>query len=174
MLEDDGGAANGDDDGGDMMVSRHASNTGSPAPHLRGIDEPTDPDLLQATIRASAAKKEKSKKKQKKQVYSDDDEEAAAPARDDVDAPSTAVNPDEEWPEEPKKKGKKGKKGKKVVEEEEDEVDGDGDGDAAQPVELDLESKAPVRASLEDEWPEEDVKPKGKKGKGKVGVFLSR
>lgn len=40
--------------------------------------------------------------------------------------------------------------------------------EAAAPAD-NFEDKAPVKASMDDEWPEEDVKPKGKKGKGKKG-----
>ena len=69
---------------------------------------------------------------------------------------------DDEWPEEDvKPNGKKGKKGgKKAVTDDLDE--------GVEPNESRTESPAPqpdTVVNIDDEWPEEDVKPKGKKGK---------
>ncbi|WRT66933.1 uncharacterized protein IL334_003898 [Kwoniella shivajii] len=79
---------------------------------------------LMSMLRSNAAKKEKKKKgkKGKVEVDEDEDENMEEPV---AAQPSTAVDLDDEWPEEEvkPKKGKKGKKGKKQVEEEEDDMD---------------------------------------------------
>ncbi|WVQ98522.1 hypothetical protein IAU59_005648 [Kwoniella sp. CBS 9459] len=114
---------------------------------------------LMATIRASAAKKDK-KKKNKKADY-DDDEDDAVPAPPAAD---TKPNLDDEWPEEDvkPKKGKKDKKSKKKAVVAEDEEMGEPEPTAEAP-EPTTEATA---VNPDDEWPEEDVKPKkGKKGK---------
>lgn len=75
---------------------------------------------------------------------------------------STAVNMEDEWPEEDvkPKKGKKGKQAKKAVEEDEDEIP-----TPAAPIEMDAPPPE-TAVKLDDEWPEEDVQSKkGKKGK---------
>lgn len=83
---------------------------------------------------------------------------------DAQDAPpqvDTKPNLDDEWPEDDvkPKKGKKGKKGGKKAAAEEDDVDMD-----AEPVVQATPAEA-LKPDLDEEWPEEDVKPKGKKGK---------
>jgi len=112
-------------------------------------------------------KPKKGKKDKKKGKKADEDEE---PMEVDLKAkapPKPSL--DDEWPEEDvkPKKGKKakGKKGKDVDDAEEEQ-----DIPAEEPPVVDLETKAPVKADIDEEWPEEDVKPKkGKKAKGKKG-----
>ncbi|WVF72412.1 translation initiation factor aIF-2 [Kwoniella sp. CBS 6097] len=119
------------------------------------LDEEEGGDLM-ATIRASAAKKDK-KKKNKKVDYDDDDEDAAPPP-----AADTKPNMDDEWPEDDvkPKKGKKDKKSKKKAPVDEDKEMDEPAAEAPVPT---TEATA---VNLDDEWPEEDVKPKkGKKGK---------
>jgi len=73
------------------------------------------------------------------------------------------VNIDDEWPEEDvkPKKGKKGKKGVKKAQQDDEE---DEPVVAAEPV--DDAPQPETAVNIDDEWPEEDVKPKkGKKGK---------
>lgn len=90
----------------------------------------------------------------------DDDEDKDEAAVDGIEA--TRANLDDEWPEEDvkPKKGKKGKKSKAVRADDEDE---DMDESAA-PSGVQTPAEE-TRVDLDDEWPEDDVKPKGKKGK---------
>ncbi|KAL7422181.1 eukaryotic translation initiation factor 5B [Cryptotrichosporon argae] len=136
------------------------------------LDEDEGAGGLMATIAAAKSKK-KDKKKNRSAAAEDDmdlDVDADANgggAADDFSskAPERA-NVDDEWPEEDvkPKKGKKGKKGgkKAAADDEDDTVEADQVDVAVD----DFADKAPVKADLDDEWPEEDVKPKkGKKGK---------
>ncbi|KAK8869983.1 hypothetical protein IAR55_000553 [Kwoniella newhampshirensis] len=132
------------------------------------VDDDEGGDLM-ATIRASNAKKDKKKKKNKfdfDETANDDADATPAPAAD------TKPNLDDEWPEEDvkPKKGKKGKKEKKKVVDEDEDMDEPAATAAA--AESPAIQQAEASANLDDEWPEEDIKPKkGKKGKkGKKNV----
>jgi translation initiation factor 5B len=110
------------------------------------------------------SRKDRKPKGKKSAPVSDDDEPSTPVPKE---APQADI--DDEWPEDDvkPKKGKKAKKDKKGGKKDLDE-DEDMDGSAvldvpAQPAE------AP-QADIDDEWPEDDVKPKkGKKGKKAKG-----
>lgn len=87
------------------------------------------------------------------------------------EAVDTKPNMDEEWPEDDvkPKKGKKGKKdkGRKATAGDEE---GDEDVQMEEAPEKETAGLEATKVNMDDEWPEEDVKPKkgkkGKKGKG--------
>ncbi|GMK55413.1 hypothetical protein CspeluHIS016_0204690 [Cutaneotrichosporon spelunceum] len=110
---------------------------------------------LMAAI-AAAKNKKKDKKKKKAQFEFEDEEGAESKEAERADM-------DDEWPEDDVKP-KKGKKGKKNTFDFDDD-----EGAAAEPEAPavdDFANKAAEKANLDDEWPEDDVKPKkGKKGK---------
>lgn len=88
----------------------------------------------------------------------------------------TSVNPEDEWPEEDvkPKKGKKAKKGKKVEEDEGMDLDAAPTSPPPESIPQPEAESAPADTTVhvDDEWPEEEVKPKkgkaGKKGKKTV------
>ena len=118
---------------------------------------------LQGTIQASKKKDKKSKKI--RAVADDEIDGDASTLQTTLD---TSAKLEDEWPEE-EIKPKRGKKGKKEKKMEEEVVDEDMN-DSAEPN-LPVEVGVPLQpadtaVNIEDEWPEEDVKPKkGKKGK---------
>ena len=121
--------------------------------------------IWQGTIQAS---KKKDKKSKNKRVDLDEDgpNDAQSPAPVLLD---TSVNPDDEWPEEDvkRKKGKRGKKEKKM-DEEQDEMEVDAESIPMPTPVLEASSAPAVTlVNVDDDWPEEGMKPKkGKKGRG--------
>ncbi|BEI85382.1 hypothetical protein CcaverHIS002_0507830 [Cutaneotrichosporon cavernicola] len=109
----------------------------------------------------AAAKNKKKDKKKKKSQFAFEDEEAAESKE------AERADMDDEWPEDDvkPKKGKKGKKAKKNTFDFDDD-DAEAAGEPEAPAADNFADKAAEKANLDDEWPEEDVKPKkGKKGK---------
>jgi translation initiation factor 5B len=169
MLEDEtaGGAGSDDDDAfasGGLMVCRPFSqpltNPCKAASLIQSV-----PDLSQSAMRAT--KDRKKPKKSKQQHLSDDDEPAPAPAA------AQQASLDDEWPEDDvkPKKGKKDKKKKGGATRMDRDEDDEGAPDADKMDADEAPQPAPAQvANIEDEWPEDDVKPKkGKKDKKKKG-----